>query len=742
MIGKNHICNAPLRNGDMMRQIGRSAAFVVGLIACTELLLGYYLVTSLFDALTPLLLNEAAPAAKAVNGQKELLDNVLRFSKHVQLSQVTGNYVLFSVIPVLFLFALSTASFVVFRRFLLGHARRFSDLTGSFTGGTLHERFDPGEFPEYAQLSETLNRMADEISERIKTRESDESDRQELMAGLAHDLRTPMCVIQGCAERLSMTGISTEQRDLYRGMLKRNAELQLEYADDLEQLAAVERIRPNHTNLVDIGSLVSEVVTLLAVAASRAEVRVQFDSREEGISCPADSGLLRRALLNLLDNAIRHSPLGSTVTVSVAGGNFSPVLIRVANTGNLFPLEAQLKFKTAASPELHVSKGRLSGLGLFIVKRIAHLHSGELSVSENAAGEIVFCISLPGHTTEPLSQAQRVEGLLPTSTPPIRLTGWLSVFSIAILCLVNAAFPSAYGLRWFSVALLGLSAYAARPGLGRVTLLLLYSIISFSFPIFMVFESRTAFQAVVGAVAFQTAIQVFRLYEARLPLRLLAAAAPFFVSLFLVSKAPWLFVLGAVVGGWISLVAWLADSAGSVRRAGVWLGALLLLSSGVSIFLQGALLYAFIVSHLRSTADEMSKTAIGTVLSEIGRPTPELELIYPALQRAYAVNPLQGYLLTGGRGEHLFSVGVEEKNRGIRSSSYRRSLLTAPLCVEDGCPDLSVLGPSAMLDGIVRRRTSSLFLALILVELNLSWLVISIFAWSWRRQISGRLDDL
>ncbi len=742
MLGNNENSNAPLRNGEMMRRIGRSAAFVVGVIAFIELVLGYILVTSLFDGLAPHLAKEAAPAAGTVNGTKELLDNLLRFSKYMEYSQVTGNYLLFASIPTLLLFALAIASYSVFKRFLLGHARMFSILAGGFTGRELNQRFAPGEFPEYQQLSETLNRMADEISERIKTQELEESDRQELMAGLAHDLRTPMCVIQGCAERLSMTGISLEQRESYHEMLKRNTELQLEYADDLEQLAAVERIRLSAPQVIDIRALIGEVVNLLEVAASRAQVTVRFDCQDSRVFCPADTSLLRRALLNLLDNAIRHSPSGSTVNLSVTGGNSSPIQIQVANTGKPLPLEARLRFETALAPELRVSKGRLSGLGLFIVKRIAHLHSGELSIGENDAGENVFSISLRGSSTKPPPESKKVQNLLTSSTPSIRLTGWLAVFSIVILCLVNTAFPATHALRWFFLVILMLGVYSAKPGLGKSTLLSLYLVISFSLPFLIAFESRTAFQAVTGAVTFQTAIQVFRLSDTRLWLRLCFAAAPFIVCLFLVNKAPWLFMLGAVVGGWISLVAWLADSAGSVRRAGVWLGALLLLSSGVSIFVQGGMLYAFIVSHIRSATERTSRVSIASVLSEIGRPVPQADGIVSVLQRAYAVNPIHGYILTGATGENHFSVGVEEKNRGIKSSSYRRALLTAPLCGEIGCPELSLLGPSAMLNGIVHRETNFLFLVLILFELNFSWLAISIFSASWRKEIAGRLDDL
>jgi signal transduction histidine kinase len=260
----------------------------------------------------------------------------------------------------------------------------------------------PTELVLRVQAALKLRRMSDELREHydLVRRQRDDLIRlqlqkERLIAFIVHDLKNPVNAMDLHAQLLlrdpalsddardSVSSIRTEARSLLRLVLN------LLDISKSEEGALVPRLED-----VDLDRLTSEVISEHEVVATSAELRLERVCEPAKIR--ADVDLLRRVLENLLDNAIRHSPGGSTIRLSVTGDG-GGVTIRAADEGPGVPSEMREKiferFVQLESGERVVRRaGR--GLGLAFCKLAVEAHGGRIWVEDANPGS-VFCVRLP-----------------------------------------------------------------------------------------------------------------------------------------------------------------------------------------------------------------------------------------------------------------------------------------------------------------------------------------------------------
>jgi two-component system sensor histidine kinase CreC len=197
---------------------------------------------------------------------------------------------------------------------------------------------------------------------------------------LTHEVKSPLSAIRGAAELLQEPGMPPEQRRKFLDNITRETQRIQEMVDRMLELTALEtRRRLDATQLVALTPLLEEVVVTANDAGAARGVRVTLAAEAEA-SVDGDPFLLRRALGNLLDNAIGFSPDGGAVTVTT---RFRPrsVVIEVADQGPGIPEYAQdkvfEKFYSLARPH---SRKKSTGLGLPFVREIASLHHGRVEL--------------------------------------------------------------------------------------------------------------------------------------------------------------------------------------------------------------------------------------------------------------------------------------------------------------------------------------------------------------------------
>lgn len=220
--------------------------------------------------------------------------------------------------------------------------------------------------------------------------------KQEVMAMITHDLRTPLSVVSNVLSMLEegVNGSLSEKSQRYVTMARRNSDRMISLVNDLLD---VEKIKSGMVTL-DIGtvSLDEAFEECEAICAGYAEEQmVELVFKTSGITIQADGKRLDRVLANLVSNAIKFSPEGKTVTVS-AEDNADSVRIKVEDEGPGIPesmRESVFERFQQVSGSATAGKGG-SGLGLAICKGIVELHGGKIWVEGKSTGSI-FVFSLP-----------------------------------------------------------------------------------------------------------------------------------------------------------------------------------------------------------------------------------------------------------------------------------------------------------------------------------------------------------
>ncbi len=217
--------------------------------------------------------------------------------------------------------------------------------------------------------------------------------RDETMRFISHDLRSPLASIVTLLEGPAHAQ-SNEER---MSMVSRYARGALDLADDLFRLARAEAADPKRFVEVDPAALVQDAADEVWAAAEQKSIRVKAATDcawDAGLI--GDSGLLRRALTNLLDNAIKYSPPRTVVRLNLREDGEN-LLIEIADEGygiapeNLAQLFTRYaRFSAPGQPE-----ARGVGLGLVMVKTVVERHGGSIAVSSALGEGTTFAIRLP-----------------------------------------------------------------------------------------------------------------------------------------------------------------------------------------------------------------------------------------------------------------------------------------------------------------------------------------------------------
>lgn len=239
---------------------------------------------------------------------------------------------------------------------------------------------------------ELLSSRQKEISIQIRQ----EQLRANLLRGISHDLRTPLTSISGNAGiLLANPGVLSEAQKI--GLYTDIYDDSMWLINLVENLLSITRIDNGSLNLYFQAELLEEVIAeaLLHVNRSSAEHIIRTKLEDELLMARMDSRLIMQVLINLVDNAIKYTQAGSTITVS-AKRERDLVRVTVSDDGPGIPEEAKTKlfdmFYTADN--LRGDGRRGLGLGLSLCKSIVHAHGGTIEVTDNIPQGAVFSFTL------------------------------------------------------------------------------------------------------------------------------------------------------------------------------------------------------------------------------------------------------------------------------------------------------------------------------------------------------------
>jgi signal transduction histidine kinase len=266
---------------------------------------------------------------------------------------------------------------------------------------------------EVADLANTLEEMLHALDASRAETEGALSRQREFVADASHELRTPLTSILANLEMLEAE-LDGDHRDMAGSALRSSRRMRRLVAD-LLLLARADAGRGGFTELLDLGAVVSEAAAEAAPVAAGHELSLDLPNGNGGeplVNGVADD--LHRLALNLIENALAHTPPGTEVTVHLAGGTGGAVLT-VADAGPGIPPEMRERiFDRFVRGDAECAGGG-SGLGLAIVRAVAERHGGSVEVGESEAGGASFTVRLPLAATQP--PPQQVRPLQPPAAP-------------------------------------------------------------------------------------------------------------------------------------------------------------------------------------------------------------------------------------------------------------------------------------------------------------------------------------
>lgn len=269
-------------------------------------------------------------------------------------------------------------------RRILGRVERITETAAQIGTGDLHRRVpEGGGRDEISRLANTFNGMLARLETSVDHLRS-------FGDTVAHDLRSPVTSIRGNLEMALTSSDPEELREVVASALERIDRLLSILNTTLDVAEAEAGVLRLHRREIDARDLVSEMVELYRPAIEESGLTIEMQG-DRGVVARLDADLVRRALANLLDNAIQHLPSGKHVTVTVESAD-GLLTLRVADDGPGLPadLRGRAFERFARGPE---SLG--SGIGLSMVRAAAIAHGGEARIVESPRGGACVTLTFP-----------------------------------------------------------------------------------------------------------------------------------------------------------------------------------------------------------------------------------------------------------------------------------------------------------------------------------------------------------
>ena len=266
--------------------------------------------------------------------------------------------------------------------------RSLSAAALSIAEGDLDQRVVAGSHDEVGQVARAFNQMAEKL-------QGYEAERQNMIADVAHELRTPLSVIQGNIEAMLDNVLPTDAKELV--LLHQETIVINRLIEDLRTLSLADAGQLNlHLQPVILSEVVNQVIERLQLRIEEKEVELKLAIPASLPKLRADPERISQVLTNLIDNALRYTPSGTKISIEA---KMTPVGTQVSIGDNGPGIsEDELsklfdRFWRAEKSRNRATGG--SGLGLAIVKQLVTAHGGRVWAENLRGSGVQFHFTLP-----------------------------------------------------------------------------------------------------------------------------------------------------------------------------------------------------------------------------------------------------------------------------------------------------------------------------------------------------------
>jgi heavy metal sensor kinase len=250
---------------------------------------------------------------------------------------------------------------------------------------------------DVANPRDEVGRLATTINALLARLDAAFSEQQRFIADASHELRTPLAVLRGETEVALQQNRATSEYQQSLGLVKEEAERLSRIVENLFMLARQPVDAPSLIREpVRLDELLADCFRAAQVLATQKGVRLSFAGSAPAVTVNGDDEMLKRSVLNLLDNAVKYTPSGGEITMGLESQN-GDALITVSDTGIGIPAEDQSRIFDRF---YRVDKARSrtlggAGLGLSIARWIVEGHGGSLQVESAPGCGSAFTVELP-----------------------------------------------------------------------------------------------------------------------------------------------------------------------------------------------------------------------------------------------------------------------------------------------------------------------------------------------------------
>jgi len=225
-----------------------------------------------------------------------------------------------------------------------------------------------------------------------------EKIRQDFVANVSHELRTPLTTIKGYAETLLDGALKEDLASQFVQVIKRHTDRLTKIVEDLLMLSKIETKEFQlKMEMISLPNLIDDIIDFLKEPAEKKKISLSRHEIHSSLAIRADRSYLEQVLINLLDNAIKYTPEGGRVIVSVVEKDSKDIQFSIEDNGIGIPNE---DLSRIFERFYRVDKGRSkelggTGLGLSIVKHLVQAHGGRVWVDSQLGKGSTFYFTLP-----------------------------------------------------------------------------------------------------------------------------------------------------------------------------------------------------------------------------------------------------------------------------------------------------------------------------------------------------------
>jgi signal transduction histidine kinase len=278
---------------------------------------------------------------------------------------------------------------ILIARSIVRPLARMTQASEEMAHGHYQQRIESHRKDEVGRLAAAFNTMASEVSR------SDQMMR-DLLANVAHELKTPLTSIQGFSQALMEGAVhSPDEYERAGRIINEEADRMRRLVEDLLYLSQIEsgQVRMEHEP-VDVYALLQNALERVSRRAQENGQQLELMASRSLPHVLGDERRLEQVLGNLLDNALRYTPRSGTIRLE-ARPLGDQISVAVHNTGSYIPPEAQSRVFERFYRVERSRSGRNGGLGLAIVAEIVAAHGGTVNVSSSVTEGTTFRFTLP-----------------------------------------------------------------------------------------------------------------------------------------------------------------------------------------------------------------------------------------------------------------------------------------------------------------------------------------------------------